>query len=71
MADALAELPERMRAAVALHHVAGLSVRETAQAMGTSENTVKSHLRDGMRRLRLALDPSVGDGDWERDEQRA
>ncbi|MBW3609294.1 MAG: sigma-70 family RNA polymerase sigma factor, partial [Actinobacteria bacterium] len=56
IAEALAELPQRMRAAVALHHVAGLSVRETAEAMGTSENTVKSHLRDGMKRLRAALE---------------
>lgn len=71
VADALAQLPQRMRAAVALHDVAGLSVRETAEAMGTSQNTVKSHLRDGMRRLRVALDPSLGHGEWERDEQRA
>lgn len=67
VADALAALPRRMRAAVALHHVAGLTVPETADAMGTSQNTVKSQLRDGMARLRAALmtpdaPPAVGRG---------
>lgn len=56
LAEALDTLPERMRAAVALHHYAGLTVPQTAQAMGTSENTIKTQLRDGMARLRLALD---------------
>ncbi len=59
LAEALDTLPERMRAAVALHHYAGLTVPETAQAMGTSENTIKTQLRDGMARLRLALDAPV------------
>jgi len=56
IAEALSALPGRMRAAVALHHYAGLTVPETAQAMGTSENTIKTQLRDGMARLRLALE---------------
>ena len=55
MAEALAALPERIRAAVALHHIAGLTVPETAEAMGTTQNTVKSQLREGMVRLRAAL----------------
>jgi RNA polymerase sigma factor (sigma-70 family) len=52
---ALAALPRRTRAAVALHHLAGLSVAETAAAMGISENTVKSQLRTGLARLREEL----------------
>jgi RNA polymerase sigma-70 factor (ECF subfamily) len=55
---ALRRLPLRTRAAVVLHHMAGLSVAETADAMGTSENTVKTQLRSGLARLREAL----GDG---------
>jgi RNA polymerase sigma-70 factor (ECF subfamily) len=52
---ALGELPARMRAAVVLHHMTGLSVAETAAALGTSENTVKSQLRVGLARLRELL----------------
>jgi len=52
---ALGQLPARMRAAVVLHHMAGLSVAETAIALGTSENTVKSQLRVGLARLRGLL----------------
>jgi DNA-directed RNA polymerase specialized sigma24 family protein len=53
--DALGTLPPRMRAAVVLHHMAGLRVAEVAEALGTSENTVKSQLRVGLARLREAL----------------
>ncbi|MFI5262661.1 MAG: RNA polymerase sigma factor [Candidatus Limnocylindrales bacterium] len=52
---ALVGLPGRIRAAVVLHHMAGLSVAETADALGVSENTVKSQLRIGLARLREAL----------------
>ena len=53
--QALAALPIRVRAAVALHHLAGLSVRQTAEALGVSENTVKSELKVGLARLREEL----------------
>jgi RNA polymerase sigma factor (sigma-70 family) len=52
---AIATLPLRMRASIVLHHMAGLSVAETAQALGTSENTVRTQLRLGLRRLRETL----------------
>ncbi len=55
MREALAALPRRIRAAVVLHHLAGLSVRETAEALGVSENTIKSQLKSGLVRLREAL----------------
>jgi RNA polymerase sigma-70 factor, ECF subfamily len=53
--DALNRLPPRMRAAIALHLVADLPIAEVARALGTSENTVKSQLREGRARLREAL----------------
>ena len=52
---ALAHLPPRIRKAVVLHHMVGLSVADTATAVGVSENTVKSQLRVGMSRLREEL----------------
>lgn len=55
---ALSNLPRRTRAAIALHHLAGLTVAETARALGVSENTIKSQLRTGSSRLREEL----GDG---------
>lgn len=55
MREALATLPRRIRAAVVLHHLTGLSVRETAEALDVSENTIKSQLKTGLIRLREAL----------------
>lgn len=52
---ALVRLSPRVRAAVVLHHMAGLSVEETAHALGTSPNTVKSQLKSGLARLRELL----------------
>lgn len=52
---AIARLPRRERFAVALHHLAGLSVKDTAVAMGVAENTVKTHLRLALQALREAL----------------
>lgn len=70
IAEALADLPPKMRAAVALHHYAGLSVPQVASAMGTSQNTIKSNLRDGMARLRAAFDVPVDDAprSWRRED---
>ena len=55
MRIALARLPRRTRAAVALHYLAGLTVPETARALGVSENTIKSQLKTGLERLREEL----------------
>lgn len=52
---ALARLSPRVRAAVVLHHMVGLSVPEVAELLGSSPNTVKSQLRTGLARLRLVL----------------
>jgi RNA polymerase sigma factor (sigma-70 family) len=49
------QLPVRMRAAVVLRYYADLPVRDVAAALGTSENTVKTQLRESLERLRSAL----------------
>ena len=56
LADLLAALPRQQRIAVALYYVDGLTVAETAEAMGVAEGSVKSHLYDARRRLRAVLD---------------
>ena len=52
---ALAEIPDRQRAAIALFHLEGLSVREAATAMSMSEKAFESLLT----RARQALKQSV------------
>jgi RNA polymerase sigma-70 factor (ECF subfamily) len=53
---ALRDLPPRVRAAIALHYLEGYSVRETADVLGVSENTIKTQLRKGLARLREELE---------------
>ena len=48
-------LAPRMRAAVVLRYYADLSVREVADALGTSENTVKTQLREALVQMRTSL----------------
>lgn len=58
MLRALGQLAPRMRAAVVLRHVDGLSTEETAHALRCSTGTVKSQTARGLERLRALL----GDG---------
>ncbi|MFC9975616.1 SigE family RNA polymerase sigma factor [Spirillospora sp. NPDC127200] len=51
----LSALPVGMRAAVVLRYVEGLSVAETADAMGCSEGNVRSQSARGLERLRAAF----------------
>ena len=53
--EGLRNLPRRVRAAIVLHYLAGYSVKETAQVLGVSENTIKTQLRTGLARLREEL----------------
>lgn len=53
--DAVAALPERQRACIALHHFADLSTPEVADVLGIAPATVRSHLRDARAALRVAL----------------
>lgn len=48
-------LAPRMRAAVVLRYYADLPVRDVAEALGTSENTVKTQLRQALERMRDTL----------------
>jgi RNA polymerase sigma factor (sigma-70 family) len=51
----LAELPDREREAVVLHHLAGRSLAQVAQATGAGLSTVKERLQRGLDRLRRSL----------------
>src|SRR6478735_5089431 len=52
---ALQQLTPRERVCVMLRHFENLSTRETAQAAGISEGSVKRYLSDGMAKLNTAL----------------
>ena len=58
---AVAALPPRQRAAVAMHYVLGLSMEEAAEAMGCRPGTVKSLLFAARERLRKELGEDLGD----------
>lgn len=59
LAEALLHLNPSVRAAIVLRHVDGLSVAETAEALGRPEGTVKAQVHRGLRELRAALDASI------------
>src|SRR5262245_28158846 len=50
--ERLDQLPHEQRAAVVLHHIAGMSVPEVAEATGVSFDTAKSRIRLAMAKLR-------------------
>jgi RNA polymerase sigma-70 factor, ECF subfamily len=52
---AIAELPRETREVIVLHYVGGLSLSQTAAAMGISEGTVKSRLSRAIDKLRSIL----------------
>jgi RNA polymerase sigma-70 factor (ECF subfamily) len=53
--ESLKLLPRGARAAIVLHYLVGYSVRETADALNVSENTIKTQLKRGLARLREDL----------------
>jgi len=55
LAAAMAALPPRERACVALRHLGDFSVAETAEALGLSDGAVKRYTHDGTRALATAL----------------
>ncbi len=57
--EAVAALPERQRACVALHHFADLTTAEVADVLGVAPATVRSNLRDARAALRVALGEDV------------
>ncbi len=54
--SAVAELPDPVREVVVMHYLGGLSIGETAAAMGLSAGTVKSRLNAALRTLRGVLE---------------
>lgn len=56
--DALDRLPERCREIFVLSCVEGLKYREIAEKMGVSENTVKTQIKLGYKKLRDELKQS-------------
>ncbi len=53
--EAVQKLPESLRSIIVLHYTGGLSLRETAQAVGVSVGTVKSRLNTSLAQLRRRL----------------
>ena len=58
--DALRTLPHRQRECLALRYYLELSVEEIADAIGVSANSVKTHLKRGLRSLAATLEESHG-----------
>jgi RNA polymerase sigma-70 factor (ECF subfamily) len=57
LADALADLPDRMREVVLLKHCQAWTLRQIADRLGTTVPAVASMLRRGLERLRDRLAP--------------
>jgi RNA polymerase sigma-70 factor, ECF subfamily len=56
IADLVAQLPPRQRAAVVLRHAGGLRLAEIADALGIRTGTVKSSLHAAYRTLRIRIE---------------
>src|SRR5262249_10811992 len=60
LARALGALPDDQRRAVALHHLEGLSLEATAEAMGRSRPVAAGLIRRGLQALRVMLVDHAG-----------
>ncbi|MGX1886796.1 RNA polymerase sigma factor [Streptomyces sp. NPDC055287] len=65
--EAVRSLPRQQREVVRLRYLSEFSTRETAEKMGLSEGSVKSHLSDAIKALRSKVDG--GDADEGREAQ--
>jgi RNA polymerase sigma-70 factor (ECF subfamily) len=54
--EALRSLPEKERAALVLRDIEGLSTREVAKALGSSETTIRSQISRARLKLKQARD---------------
>ncbi|WP_041831794.1 SigE family RNA polymerase sigma factor [Actinoplanes sp. N902-109] len=57
--EALQKVPARLRAVLTLRYLEGLSIQETAEALGCPEGTVKSYTSRGLDALRTVLGVEV------------
>jgi len=57
--DALFELPDEQRIPITLAFFDGYSYRDVADLLSLPEGTIKSRIRAGMQRLRLAFEPEM------------
>ncbi len=57
--DALKRLPRRQREVLAMRYLLGMSEAEVANTLGVSPETVRSHVRRGLHKLRTTLDDST------------
>lgn len=57
--SAVMELPEKLRIAVTLYYMDGLSLKETAHALRIPVGTVKSRLNQAKNKLKVKLDREV------------
>ena len=55
-AQAILELPPELKTILLLHYFEDLTLRQIAQITQTNENTVKSRLYSGLKKLRLTLE---------------
>ena len=56
LAEAVKQLPDELRAIVALHYIEGLSLADTAAVVGEPVGTVKWRLSTALKRLRTIVD---------------
>jgi RNA polymerase sigma factor (sigma-70 family) len=70
LAGSVAQLPERCREVFTLRHVYGLSQKEIAQRLKTSEGAVEQLLVRGMRRCLELMQAPTGGGDFKNTGRR-
>ena len=68
--NAMDDLTDLQREVVSLRFAGGLSIAETAKAVGRKENAVKALQHAGIKKLRAALAPSPPKGDKRGGEER-
>jgi RNA polymerase sigma factor (sigma-70 family) len=61
LANAIATLPRRQREAIGLRYLSDLTDQQVADVLGISEGTVRTHIRRGLRTLRVRFSDDIGE----------